>query len=77
MRTETAILDAVAARHGISRAEVEREIAAAIHEAIRHPDPQVRRRWKTLWPDGTEPSPAEFISRLAQLTANGKTAFLV
>ena len=75
MKDASAVLDTIAARHGVSRAQVEREIAAAIHEAIRHPDPQVRRRWEALWPDGTEPSPAEFIAALARMTADSKTAF--
>ena len=62
--------------HGGSRsAGIEQEIAAAIHQAMHHPDPRVRQRWHTLWPGGTEPSPAEFITALAMLTANDKTAF--
>ena len=75
MKDASAVLDSIAAQHGLSRAQVEQEIAAAIHEAIRHPDPQVRRRWKTPWPDGTEPSPAEFITVLALMAADDKTAF--
>lgn len=75
MKDVTAILETVAAHHGITRVEVEQEIAAAIHQAMHHPDPRVRQRWHALWPGGTEPSPAEFITALAMLTANDKTAF--
>lgn len=75
MKDITAILESVAAQHGVSRTQVEREIAAAIRQAMHHPDPQIRQRWHALWPDGTEPSPAELITVLAMLTANDKTAF--
>lgn len=67
-------LDRVARENGVSRAEVEREIHAAIREAMNHPDPLVQRRWKALWPDG-EPSPEELLIKLAALACKDKAAF--
>lgn len=66
MKPKENVLDVVAARNGITRAEAEREIRAAIREARNSPDPQVRRRWQALWPDG-EPRPEEFLTKLAAL----------
>ena len=74
IKPKNTVLDAIAAQNGVTRAEVEQEIRAAIREARNHPDPLVQRRWKMLWPDG-EPSPEEFIAKLAALTKKNDTAF--
>ena len=75
MKSASAVLDAVATYYGVSRAEVEQEITDAIRQAMQHPDPRVRQRWKDLWPNGTEPSPAEFLTTLALLFTQNDTAF--
>lgn len=67
MNDANSALNAIAARYGVPRAEVEREISAAIQQAMRHPSPLVQQRWKALFPDGKPPTPEQFLEKLSML----------
>lgn len=67
MKDTISALNAIAAHHGVTRAEVEREISAAIAQAMQHPSPLVRQRWKALFPDGKQPTPEQLLEKLSRL----------
>ena len=56
----------IAAQNGISVTEAKREMAMAIRSAMNSPDPQIRQRWKTIAPDGKEPTVEEFLEYCAE-----------
>lgn len=61
-------MERMAKENGMTVAEMEREMANAIHAAMNSPDPQIRERWKEISPDGNEPTVEEFLLYCAQKT---------
>lgn len=65
MKTDKA-LTKVALKHGVSVAEVRREIQAALDEGIRNPDPQIKEYWNSIPCKGDKPTVDEVISYLVK-----------
>ena len=59
-------IEQVAAEHGISVAEVRKEMAIAINEAFSNPDPDVQARLTKISRTGDRPTPEEFIVFIAE-----------
>ena len=59
------ILRQVAKEHGVSVAEVRRDIDAAFKEAQANPDPKVQSKWASIPRKGDTPTAAETIAYLA------------
>ena len=61
------VIKEIAKRHGVSPEEVRAEMEQAIKLAFGNQDPKARKLWEKLAPDGTQPTPEEFISRVAHM----------
>ena len=59
-------LEEVAKNHGISVAEVRREIELAINDAMLSPDPAAQAFWDTYIQSGRAPTLEEFIIYVAE-----------
>lgn len=59
------ILQIIAAEHGVSPEEVEREMMAAIRTGMASPDPHTQALWKQICPDGKEPDLDTFLTFVA------------
>lgn len=60
------ILRAVAAKNGVSAAEVRQSIQEAIDAAWDNPDPAAKARQQQLFPDGRTPTVEEFLIRVSR-----------
>ena len=56
-----AIIRQIAKEHGVTPAEVKREMRLAIQEAMKSTDPVAREHWKVLSPNGKEPTIEQFL----------------
>ncbi|SHK78594.1 hypothetical protein [Hespellia stercorisuis] len=65
------VLEAVAKQHGVSVAEVRREMELSIAEAKNNPDPEKQAEFKRLFGDKT-PTPEEFIMKISREASKGK-----
>lgn len=61
------VIKRVAKAHGVSAKEVREEMLVAIRAGRENPDPKVQAMWNRLFPDGKEPTPEEFILKVATL----------
>ena len=61
------IIREIAKRHGVSPEEVRAEMEQAIGQAFATQDPKARKLWGEVAPDGTQPTPEEFIFRVAHM----------
>lgn len=59
-------MEQVAAKNGVSVAEVRKEIAIAIDEAFSNADPDVQARLAKISRTGDRPTPEEFIVYMAE-----------
>ncbi len=66
---EKNVFDSIAKNQGVSRAEVENEIAYAIGGAMKSDDPKAKEIWGKISPDGKAPTPEDFIGILAKMVA--------
>ena len=57
-----AIIRQIAKEHGVTPAEVKRDMQFAIKEAMSSTDPVARKHWKRISPDGSEPSIEQFLT---------------
>ena len=57
-----AIIRQIAKKHGITTAEVKREMRLAIQEAMKSTDPVTREHWNVLSPNGKEPTIEQFLT---------------
>lgn len=62
-RTDT--IKAVARQHGVSEAEVRKEMELAIAQAYDNPDPHAQALYRKLFGDRT-PTPEEFIEKVTR-----------
>ena len=63
------VIREIAKRHGVSPEEVRAEMEQAIGQAFATQGSKARRLWGEIAPDGTQPTPEEFISRVAHMAA--------
>lgn len=61
------VIREIAKRHGVSPEEVRAEMEQAIGQAFAAQAPKARKLWGEVAPDGTQPTPEEFISRVAHM----------
>lgn len=57
-----AIIRQIAKEHGVTPAEVKRDMQFAIKEAMSSTDPVAHEHWKRISPDGSEPSIEQFLT---------------
>ncbi|MDD3279143.1 MAG: hypothetical protein PHG16_09745 [Lachnospiraceae bacterium] len=65
------VLETVAKQHGVSVAEVRREMELSIAEAKNNPDTAKQAEFKKLFGDKT-PTPEEFIMKISREVSKGK-----
>ena len=58
-------LQIIAAREGISVAEVRREIELVLREIEKNPDPKAQAIWNTIPCKGAKPTPEEVVAHIA------------
>ena len=56
------ILMNVARKYGVTYKEVENEIREAIRIGMVSTNPEIKKRWKKISPDGGEPSVGKFLN---------------
>ena len=61
------VIKKVAKAHGVSEKEVREEMQKAIRAGRESSDPNAQAMWNRLFPDGKEPTPEEFILKVATL----------
>ena len=61
------VIKEIAKRHGVSPEEVRAAMEQAIKLAFGNQDPKARKLWEKLAPDGTQPTPEDFILRAAHM----------
>lgn len=61
-----AIIRQIAKKHGVTTAEVKREMRLAIQEAMKSTDHVAREHWKKISPDGSEPSIEQFLTYVVE-----------
>lgn len=61
------VIKKVAKAHGVSVKEVREEMQKAIRAGRESSDPNAQAMWNRLFPDGKEPTPEEFILKVATL----------
>ncbi len=61
------VIKRVAKAHGVSVKEVREEMQKAIRAGRESSDPNAQAMWNRLFPDGKEPTPEEFILKVATL----------
>ena len=64
-----AIIRQIAKKHGVTTAEVKREMCLAIQEAMKSTDPVAREHWNVLSPNGMEPNIEQFLTYMAGQTS--------
>lgn len=57
-----AIIRQIAKEHGVTPAEVKRDMRLAIQEAMKSTDPVAREYWNVLSPNGKEPTIEQFLT---------------
>lgn len=60
------IFDSVAEKFDTDEKDVKKEISEAIHLTMKCDDPEKRENFRSLFPDGKEPTPEEFILAVAK-----------
>ena len=63
------VMKKIAKQNNVSKQEVRAEIMAAIKAARENPDPHVKTKWESIFPDGNEPTPEEFISTISNMVS--------
>lgn len=66
-------LKKIAAKNGVSVAEVRRDIEAALNHAKSNPDPQIQAFWASIPCKGDKPTPEEVIAYAASLVDKKKS----
>ena len=61
-----AIIRQIAKKHGVTPAEVKREMQLAIKEAMQSTDPVAREHWNILSPNGKDPTIEQFLTYIAK-----------
>lgn len=59
-------IEAVAKKHGVSAAEIRKEIEIAIEDAMSNPKPAARAFWEPFIKSGKKPAPEEFLIAMAK-----------
>ena len=59
------VLQMIAAQNGMKVKDAEQEMMTAIRMAMASPDPQIKARWKQIFPDGKEPDLETFLTFMA------------
>lgn len=62
------VIEMVAKQHGVSKAEVRREMELAIADARNNPDPDAQAYFAKLFGDRT-PTPEEFIKKVSRVAS--------
>lgn len=62
------VIEMVAKQHGVSKAEVMREMELAIESARENPDPDAQAYFTELFGDRT-PTPEEFIKKVSKIAS--------
>ena len=63
----------LAKEHGVSEAEVRKEMKEAMLVGMANPDPAVQARWASIQWRGAEPSVEEFVACITQTVENQQT----
>ena len=58
------IIRQIAREHGVSPAEVKKDMQEAIRAGMASPDPKVQAEWKRISPSGKEPTVEELLAYL-------------
>lgn len=66
------VIEMVAKQHGVSKAEVRREMEFAIESARDNPDPEAQEYFTELFGDRT-PTPEEFIQKVSKVASKKHT----
>lgn len=69
-RSKLDVIEMVAKQHGVSKAEVRREMELAIESARENPDPDAQAYFTELFGDRT-PTPEEFIKKVSKIASKG------
>ena len=64
------VLKQIAKKEGVSVEIIYDEMCKAINEGFFNPDPEIQKHWRKIAPDGTIPSPDQFIELLANEIKN-------
>lgn len=67
-RRKSDVIEMVAKQHGVSKAEVRREMELAIADAKDNPDPDAQAYFMELFGDRT-PTPEEFIKKVSKVAS--------